>query len=109
MSIYSAFYKRVLFPSYEEVLRGRSTLRYLEEMEASQWLSPEEMRGRQWEKLQGMLRYCESQVPYYRKVLAGAGIRASEIQSPDDFAEVPLLSKEEVGNRIWDRVVSLLA
>jgi len=96
MSAYSTVFRRLLFPLYEERLRSRSTLRYLAEMEEAQWLSPQEIRERQWGRLQEMLRHCERSVPYYRRAFAEAGIRARDIQAPDDLRRIPLLSREDV-------------
>jgi len=97
VSAYARLYRRVLFPLYESGLRRRKTLRYLAELEASQWLSPEETRARQWERLLAMLRYCEAQVPYYGRLFAERGVRADAIQTPEDFRKrVPLLSKQAV-------------
>ncbi len=96
MDLYGALYSRVLFPLYEQVLRGRDTLRHLADLEASQWLSADEVRSRQWDRLQEMLRYCEANVPYYAQAFAEAGVRADDIQTPGDLQKVPLLSKDDV-------------
>ena len=96
MGIYGCIYKRLLYPFYEQALRRRGTLRLLKQMERDQWLAPEKLRALQWERLTQVLRHCQENVPYYARTFAEAGVRAEQIQSPEDMARLPLLSKDDV-------------
>jgi phenylacetate-CoA ligase len=96
MGIYGSVYKRVLFPFYEQVLRGRNTLRLLKTMEQDQWLPAQTLRERQWERVRHVLRYCEEHVPYYGRAFAEAGVRAEQVRSPEDMARLPMLSKDDL-------------
>ncbi len=96
MGIYGGIYRHLLYPFYEQVLRGRGTLRLLRQMEEAQWLPPGEVRARQWERLRLVLRHCEENVPHYARTFAEAGVRVEQIQSPEDLARLPLLSKDDV-------------
>ena len=42
--MYATFYWKVLLPFYETFLMRRGTLKYLKELERTQWLSEEEIR-----------------------------------------------------------------
>lgn len=106
MSVYPTVYRRLLYPFYEQVLRGRNTLRLLKEAEQAQWLPPDRIRARQWERLQQVLRHCEAHVPYYGRAFAEAGVRADQIQSPEDMARLPLLSKDDVRRNYEDLIAS---
>ncbi len=64
------------------------------ELDRTQWLSPEELAERQLEQVRALLLHCFHQVPYYRGLLAHAGIGARPIQGLDDFRRIPLLSRE---------------
>lgn len=96
MSFYSAVFKHLLFPIYEQVLRRRNTLRYLRQLEDQQWLSPEEIRELQWQKLLCLLRQAEARVPFYRDRMRKAGLTVRTIESPDDFQRLPVLTKDDI-------------
>jgi len=96
MSVYSTVFKHALFPLYEQVLRRRNTLRYLARLEEQQWLSPDEVRELQWQKLLRLLGHAEENVPFYRERMRAAGLSARTINSPDDFLRLPVLTKEDV-------------
>jgi phenylacetate-coenzyme A ligase PaaK-like adenylate-forming protein len=95
--LYEPLFRRVLFPAYESGLRRRKTLRYLSEYEQSQWRTPEQIETLQWQKLQGLIRHCWEQVPYYRELWPTLGINApDDISSPADYARLPVLTKPEI-------------
>lgn len=95
--LYEPLFRRVLFPAYESGLRRRKTLAYLREYEQSQWRTLEQTEALQWQKLQGLIRHCWEQVPYYRELWPTLGINApDDIASPADYARLPVLGKPEI-------------
>ncbi len=96
MSVYGSFYRSVLLPLYDGVLRGRKTLEYLAELEESQWLSATEVRRRQWDALQRTLRHAYGEVPHYRRAFDEVGLRPSDIETREDFARLPFLEKRHL-------------
>ncbi|HET6783857.1 MAG TPA: phenylacetate--CoA ligase family protein, partial [Pseudoxanthomonas sp.] len=95
--LYEPLFRRVLFPAYESGLRRRKTLAYLREYEQSQWRTLEQTEALQWQKLQGLVRHCWEQVPYYRELWPTLGINApDDIASPADYARLPVLTKPEI-------------
>lgn len=105
MSVYESLFRNVLFPAYESGLRGRRTLGYLREYEASQWLSPDEIAALQWTKLKRLVEHCWTNVPYYRKrwQLAGLG-GAEDIRGPDDYARLPVLTKQDIRDNFEEMI-----
>lgn len=95
MSIYEQAFRRALYPGYE-ALRGRSTLHYLREYEASQWLSPGQLAALQWGKLSALVRHCWDQVPYYRRRWQEIGFEPGDLKSMDDYARLPVLTKTDI-------------
>ena len=64
--LYETAFRRLLYPAYESGLRRRGTLRYLAQYERDQWLSTDEIMALQWRKLERLLDYCWTRIPYYR-------------------------------------------
>jgi len=94
--MYGTFYRKFLFPFYETFLMRRGTLKYLEELERTQWLSEEEIREIQWAKLQRLLQHAYLHVPYYRQKFHEIGAEPQDIKSMEDFQNFPFLTKEDV-------------
>src|ERR1039457_2099565 len=75
-------------------LRGRQYYRRLRFLEQSQWWSPEQIREFQWQELRRLLKTTLDSVPYYKQKYAGIGYE--DIRSWEDFARLPILTREEV-------------
>lgn len=74
-----------------------STLQAMEaELERDQWLSRAELQAVAWRKLQALLEHAYQHVPYYRQQWTALGLTPRDIQTPADFEQLPLLTKEEV-------------
>jgi len=90
---------RVFYPLHERLL-GRRTFAHWRSLEASQWLSPCEIRELQGRKLRSLLAHARSNVPFYRE-------RASEkIDGPEDamstLPTLPYLTKTDVRRNLDD-------
>jgi hypothetical protein len=78
--------------SYEQSMEAiRRYFKYVRDVEN---LSLESLREFQWQKVRDMVRFAYAQIPYYRKLFNGHGMRPDDIRSPDDFQRLPLLTKE---------------
>lgn len=49
-----------------------------------------------WEQVRDALARLERDSPFYAAKLSGAGVRAADVRTPDDFRRVPLTRKPEV-------------
>jgi phenylacetate-CoA ligase len=85
--------RNVIFPIYRG-LRGDRLLPMLEELERNQWLTRAEIEEIQWRKVENLLGQAATHVPYYRKLLHDAGVKIEDIQNPNDFRDIPFLTKE---------------
>jgi phenylacetate-CoA ligase len=74
--------------------RGRQYYQRLRFLEQSQWWSLEQIRDFQWQELRHLLKTALDSVPYYKQKYAG--IRYEDVRSPEDFARLPILTREEV-------------
>lgn len=94
MSLYGQLFRRGLYPFYESVLCRRRTLAHLAELERTQWLSPAETRQRQVAALRAMLVHCGAHVPYYRRLFAEVGFDPAAVESLEQLAALPVLTRE---------------
>lgn len=60
----------------------------------SQYWAPEKIRAYQFDKIKKLLVHVHDNVPYYRKVFAEMGITPDDIRSREDFAHLPVLTKD---------------
>lgn len=101
MSLYEHAFRRVLYPAYEAA-RGRHTLRYLDEYEANQWRSPEQLAGIQFARLKALVAHCWSEVPFYRARWESAGFEPGDLKSMQDYARLPVLTKADIRSHFDD-------
>jgi phenylacetate-CoA ligase len=64
-----------------------------QELDHTQWLPSAQIEEMQLVQLQALLSHCARQVPYYRRVLAEAGLADSPLQSLSDLRRVPLMTR----------------
>src|SRR3546814_12189789 len=96
VSLYEKTFRHLLYPGYEAV-RGRRTLHYLREHEASQWLPPGQIAELQWRKLTSLVGHCWEQVPYYRQRWQAIGFEPGDLKSMEAYARLPGLTKAQTG------------
>lgn len=74
----------------------RNVERYYETLNATQWLSPSQIRDLQDEKLRRMIRHAYRSVPYYRARMQENGLRPEDIRTQEDLHKLPFLTKDDV-------------
>jgi len=104
--MYSSIYQKALFPFYESFLRGRNTLKYLEELEKNQWLPEEKIKEFQWSELKKLLRHAYENVPFYTEFFRESGFATPDgIKDPDDFGKLPIIDKPTIRAN-WNNMVA---
>jgi len=84
---------------YRPSLRRRRThpvLARLAELEAEQWLSPQDLQARQEAHAQDCIRRALRDVPVYRRQAAAVGVEADRFTFPDDLGRLPVLTREDL-------------
>jgi len=70
--------------------------------------APHQSRGKilenQFQRLSELLSEAEAHVPYYREMFRGLGIHSRDIRTLDDFAALPVLTKDIIRDRLSDLV-----
>lgn len=75
--------------------------RSYETLTATQWLSPEQLRELQDEKLRRLIRHAYRSVPYYRVRMMELKLHPEDIRSQDDLNKLPLLTKADVKRHLY--------
>ncbi len=93
--MYSTIVKHIIYPMGELFL-GTTMLRYLKELEESQWWSPNELRELQNKKLRALIKHAYENVPYYRHIFEGRGLTDKNIQTVVDLYKLSILTKDDI-------------
>lgn len=102
--LYSELSRHIGYPLFWK-MRGLEVKSRLAKLEASQWLSREEIETIQWQRLSRLLRHAYNNVPYYKKIFLDLRMRPDDITDFDVFRKLPLLSKADIRNN-FDCLVS---
>ncbi len=94
--MYGELFRNILFPLYETRLRGRETLKHLEEIERSQWRSEDEVRDLGFRRMLAALHFAEQNVPFYRARFAEHGVRVASVKAPEDLLRLPVLTRADL-------------
>ena len=90
---YTWLASRVLFPLHERA-KGHHSVRLHRELEATQWLSPEEIAGRQLQRLREFLARAAADVPYYRDLMRAHAFEPAGLRSLADLERLPFLTAD---------------
>jgi phenylacetate-CoA ligase len=72
------------------------------QLEQSQWWPPETVATLQSRQLQCLLQHAYRTVPYYKDVLDAASIDTSQPLSPEQWLQIPLLTRQSLQERADD-------
>jgi phenylacetate-CoA ligase len=70
--------------------------RYYETLSTTQWLSMDQIRELQNEKLRRLIRHAYRSVPFYRARMQELKLKPEDIRTQEDLAKLPLLTKDHV-------------
>jgi phenylacetate-CoA ligase len=85
-------------------LRRSGTLKILQAIRSEPELPRPQILEHQFERLSGLLATAEAHVPYYREMFRSLGIHSQDIRNLDDFAALPVLTKDIIRERQDDLV-----
>lgn len=86
-------------------LRGSRSLDELARIRDEPWQPREVVVARQLERIRALLAHAERTVPYYRETFRELGIRSEDVRTHEDFAQLPVLTKDILRER-KDELVS---
>lgn len=100
----SALFRHVVYPAYHWAKRD-GVNRARRELEKNQWLPSEQLLALQKKKLARLLSFAQRNVPYYKSLFSGLGLRMSETIGQGEFQQIPTLTKDII-RREQDSLVS---
>jgi phenylacetate-CoA ligase len=95
------------FRAYEATLsrtlgiRARNAESYYETLTATQFLSAEQIRDLQDEKLRRLVRHAYRSVPYYRVRMQERRLHPEDIRTQEDLSKLPLLSRADIRKHLY--------
>lgn len=92
MSLYTQLIASLVFPLHER-LKKHTTVRVRQDLEKSQWFTPEELQALQLDRLQNFLNDIDLHVPYYRDLFKHNGFNPTHLNSLQDLSQLPFLDK----------------
>jgi phenylacetate-CoA ligase len=85
-------------------LRQSKTLGILREIQRAPFEPADDVRRNQWRRLSALLAHAEQRVPYYRELFRSLGVTSRDIRTLDDFARLPILTKDIIRDRWRDLI-----
>ncbi|MBF0331211.1 MAG: phenylacetate--CoA ligase family protein [Candidatus Omnitrophica bacterium] len=73
------------------------TWSFLEDLQRTEKLSASAISDLQWARLQELLEFAYRKTAFYRQRFDRIGLRPSDLKCREDFAKIPLLTREELG------------
>jgi phenylacetate-CoA ligase len=84
----------------------RDVEHYYETLRKTQWLTPDQTRELQNEKLRRLIRHCYRNVPYYRARMQALKLRPEDIRDQTDLHKLPFLTKGDVRRHLHFDIMS---
>jgi len=103
MTAYNRLARRILAPTLD-IVRHTHVVKCLQELEESQWYSPQAIHDLQSQRLQETIGHAYSHVPFYRRMFDARGLSPSSIREPSDLTKLPILTKDLVRANLQDMV-----
>jgi phenylacetate-CoA ligase len=94
-----------LMPLHHWMITSRAG-KFYDVLQRTQWLSPEQIRQLQEQKLQRLIHHAYHRVAYYRDLFDKSGLKPTDIESIEDLRKIPLLAKDDVRSNLYFSLLS---
>ncbi|MBW2455244.1 MAG: capsular biosynthesis protein, partial [Deltaproteobacteria bacterium] len=84
----------------------RDVEHYYETLRKTQWLTGDQLRDLQDEKLRRLIRHAYRNVPYYRARMQERSLKPEDIRGQDDLHKLPFLTKADVRRHLYFDIMS---
>ena len=103
--MYASFVPHLLLPLFDR-LTGRQVWAEVQRLRALQWQPAEQLEARALAQLRRLVEHAATNVPYYRRRFAEAGVGPADLRSLADLAHFPIASKAELRQGFPEQVVA---
>lgn len=93
----------ILNPFWEKRIKKRPVLKYLNELNRSQFAHPTLIKNVQNKRLAKLLLHATSHSPYYRNIWKQNGIKIDKAFSITDLHQLPLLTRQDAKSSVAER------
>jgi phenylacetate-CoA ligase len=105
MKIYGHLYQKIIFPFYSTYIKKSKVSQEYQDAQHRLKDTLSDLKKIQWQRLEKLLQHCWDNVPYYRKKWQEAGVTdISDIKNLENFAKLPLLTKQDVAANYDDLI-----
>ncbi len=94
-----------LMPFHHWMITSRAG-RFYDTLQRTQWLSSEQIRKLQDQKLQRLIHHAYDHVSYYRNLFDERGLKPTDIETIDDLSKIPFLTKDDVRSNLYFSLLS---
>lgn len=101
MSLYRFFDEHLFLPVGDLVYRSSVSSR-LKEFRKTDTMTRDNIISVQNARLSALIRHCYDNVPFYRKVFDGLGLKPDDIRTRDDLSKLPILTKQIIRDNYAD-------
>ena len=77
-----------------------SYLYYEKKLQEDQYVSSDERKARQWEKLKKLIHFVWQGIPFYNNRFKQIGFQPQDLKTWDDYFKLPLLKKIDIQNNV---------
>ena len=86
----------VAFRLMEDFVKRENVTGHMSRLRKYKYADPEILHNYKLKALKRLLKHAYQNVPFYKKRFENHGIHPEDIKSFDDFAQFPLLSREDI-------------
>ena len=89
---------RHIFHPLWDIKDKSNKLKYVKNLENTQWLSADKLKEQQWAKLKDTIQYAYNHSPYYSQLFQRIGLTPEDIKTPADYLKIPVTTKLDIRN-----------
>lgn len=101
--MYPKIARHLLYPLLD-LKRGSKALKYLKDLNQSQWYNLKQLRELQTNKLQMLIEHAYNNVKYYHKIFRKLNLKPEDIKSEKDLLKLPILTKDKIRKNYSDLI-----
>lgn len=105
MSLYSTILEKTLLPLVLRHENRHSSLRFLKQLDQSQFWSRDQLLDYQVRKLRELLAHAYQSCPYYRRIMDDGGLSPQSFKTVEDVSRLPVLTK----NLVYEHMDEILS